>query len=793
MLESAPLNVLVLLAAVVVQGAVYVGFGDLLCRWLAGFRLVAARLPEVAFLFGFAGCALCGYAVLVISTSAAAVPVGVLLAALGIWIYAAQRVTSSELPPFLHRYREVRASKAFRIAIAMAILFAAAVGAYRMLWMLDLNTSRGVLFGANLWDDMRTIGFPVSIAAHGYPMRSPIAMETQLLYPLGIFVMAAGQIAWLPDIALPILIADTTWQAAFYAVTVLIVCGVLVETTGARLLLAATALLASSYNLWSLGPDTNWSWWNTYFGYYRHNSFYTTIGFRPYAGVLWISNHVVGFASLLVAAVWFAHRRHQRDWVVAVVFAAFTAATSVDMAAMGAVAASIALAPRFLGPLLKRHSVPPDVWRGIAVCAAATALVVLINLPALTGKVDSPYDILFPRLISPTYNVGMFTSHNLFYLLLLIIGTVMLRSFAAFRTLWAIPAVTGIAFSFLFEFHSIWFWRFTVASHLLFGLLCARQLDLLRSRAYAVVWLLTLVPGVVQLAEDVRPRFNSWTTPERVSAIRWLYGNTALNARVAEFREDEDSVVPDATLLRTGNRGGFRVYDRSHALIGYRIYADRMTALDAAVAYNDFVLISRKASEVDRFLTACGAPRPFENSAFRIYAIDNSCRSRMSSEDLQQPLRAYQRRVRIRSALGVNSDPYKLPMDLYQLYVIQHPEHISGFRRRLEYLWGASMWSSAAKWVEPVVAAHPKSAEANYSYAFSLHCGNIDLRKAIAHYDAAEAAGYPPFWTAYNRGAAYFLLKDYARARADLERAHSLDANHAQVRELLDKLSKAGK
>jgi hypothetical protein len=131
MLDSTPLNVLALLAALVIQAALYVGFGDLLCRWLAGFRLVGARLPEIAFLLGFAGCALCGYAVLIISTSAAAVPIGVLLAALGIWIYAARHVTSSDLPPFLIRYREVRSSRSFRIAVAMAILFAVGVGAYR--------------------------------------------------------------------------------------------------------------------------------------------------------------------------------------------------------------------------------------------------------------------------------------------------------------------------------------------------------------------------------------------------------------------------------------------------------------------------------------------------------------------------------------------------------------------------------------------------------------------------------------------------------------------------------------
>jgi len=792
MLDSSALNVLALIVALVAQAALYILSGEMLCRWLVGFRPCGARIPEFAFLLGYAGCALIGYLVLIFSTSAFAVPVGVLLAIVAIYVYKARDVTSVEPPPLLVRYREVRGERHFLTAIALAAVFALGVGGYRIPWLLDIHTANGTLLGTNVWDDARTVGFPITLAAYGYPLRSPIAMEMQLLYPLGTFVTAAGYIAWLPQIALPVIIADTMCQAAFYAIVVLIVCAVLVETTWARLLLAGTALIASSYNLWGLSPDTKSAWLNTFFGYYQRNNFYTTIGFRPYSGSIWISNHVVAFAALMMAALWFSKRRDHPDWVVALLFAMLAATSSVDMTTMGAVAATLVLAPRFFASLFRRKPLPTDVKRGIAICAVATALVLIINYPALTGKVDSPYDEAFPRLVTPAYNTGMFLSHNGFYLLLLIGGIALHRRFSAFRTPWAAAALTGVLFSFAFEFHSIWFWRFSAASHLVFGLLCARQLDLSRSRLYAGAWAVTLIPGIVQAVEDIRPRALYRTPAERASAIRWLYQNTPLYARVAEYRDQQGSVAPDVNMLRAGNHGGYRVYDRSHALIGYKDYSERMRSLDASLASNDYILISRDAREVEGVLEQCGADNKFQNARFRVYAVSSRCRDRLDDPDLYNRLYSYLTSIEMQAALGVNPDPYQLPMRLYQRYVILHPDHIRGFRRRLEYLWGAGMWPAAVQWIEPVVAAHPKLAEANYSYAYSLHCGNIDLRKAIAHYDAAEASGYAPFWTTYNRGAAYFQLKEYKAARINLERARAMDPNHADVRNLLDQMNKAG-
>ena len=96
---------------------------------------------------------------------------------------------------------------------------------------------------------MRTIGFPIALAAHGYPLRSPYAVDVVLPYPIGAFVFTSGHIALLPSLALHFLIADTVSATLFYSFVVLIVSAVIVQARIVQFLIAASGLISVTYNL----------------------------------------------------------------------------------------------------------------------------------------------------------------------------------------------------------------------------------------------------------------------------------------------------------------------------------------------------------------------------------------------------------------------------------------------------------------------------------------------------------------------------------------------------------------
>ncbi|MCZ2148691.1 MAG: tetratricopeptide repeat protein [Bryobacterales bacterium] len=777
---------------------VFLILGDTLCRWMGGFSPLRARLPEVAFLFGLPGYALFSYAALPFMLSARGIPAAVALGWLCVWLPRVREGANDAPPDFLKPYRQFRRTRAFLWSAGMLGLVCLAVCASRLPWMLGLSHGGDVLAGTGIFDDVRTLGFPISLAAYGFPLRSPLAAGMQLSYPLGAFLFTAGQIAWLPHLALPILVADSFLQAAFYSTAILLIAGILLSSSRGRMLLAAAASVSVSFNLWNLGLTSRLDWVNYFYGFFHSSGIYTTIGFTPFTGMLYIPNHALGFVSALLAVLWFTKAGGRPG--PALLWGSFTAAASMDMTFMAGLVCLLLVAPRLVGSLVRRSGLEPTVRNAVLVGGACFLVFVAVNFPALTGKVDAPFDPLFPVNRQFRYTIGMLMSADGPYFFLLALGAWLAGSTGQLGRRyggWVVAVLTGLAFSVLLEYHSIWFWRFSFAAHCLFGLLCAFQLEQLSKRkqmAYACVSCLVLAAGSLQFAGDIRDRwrFAPHASPGRQRAVRWIWDHTPLQARVAEYHPGEASFATGVEFLRTGNRAGFRVYDRSHPLIGYRQYEGAMHSLEAGIDSNDYILVTAESRRFAGLLGACGAPVAFEDGEVRVFAATPACREEFRRPELQRRLLDYQKQAYVRQSSEKVRDPGALPEQLLVDYVNKHPKEIGYLRRRLDALWEKGMFEQARRLIEPVLKSHPESAEANYSYAFTLHAGNLDVGKSIGYYDAAERAGYAAFWVHYNRAAALLKLGQYEKARENAERAVALDPSRTDARRLLESIPRAG-
>ncbi|MBL8176717.1 MAG: tetratricopeptide repeat protein [Bryobacterales bacterium] len=774
-------NIAVWLFCLLAQAAIFIAFGEWCALRLCGWRPARHGAPEFSFCLGFAAYALIGSVALAVARSARSVPLAVALVAVALWLYG--RRDTAQAPPAFAAYAAFRRTRAFRLSAVLLFVFAAAVTAARFPWLAELSTARGTAMGTLIFDDVRTIGFPLALAADGFPLRSPIAMQMELPYATAPFAWASGWMAWLPDIALPILLADVAAQTLFYGLTVLLAACAFVPVLPARVLLAATAFFGSSINLWDLGIKAEWPWVRFFFGYFRLNQMYTTIGWSPLTGNIWIPNHVLGFSAILLAAFCFLHLGNRR---LALLFAVFCAASSLDMTVMGLAAMGLLTALPVLRHIAKGVKPSEWVWPVVRICMTSAAALVLVNLPSLIGRVDSPYDPVFPINTVPQFNAGMGGSHYGLYALLFLTVCLVWRP-SPFRSVWIVPLITGFLFSWLFEYHSIWFWRFTFAGHFLFGMWFAVHFPAARQRLYAALWALILLAGVRQTYVNFEfgIRQGPWVTADKAAAMRWIETNTPLTAKVAEFRPEESNLVADPGFLRTGNRAGVRPYDRSHALVGFKEYKRRFAYLHVGIAANDYVLTPKAERDFIAVIEDCRAPRVFDNASLALFHIHAACRQRLQDESRRQSYIAWNDKLAMRQLLARNTDPSKLETGALREYVILHPGAMWLLRKRMEQLWEQGRAPEAAQILAPVVEAHPQLGEAHYSYAFSLTIAALDREKAILHFTKALEAGYPEFWVRYNRGSAYFALGKSAEARADLERACALDPKHADAARML--------
>ena len=751
--------------------------GEVVTRGCWGASPWRARLPEMAFLAGWAAYALVGWVVLLATGSAVPVlPVVVALCAAGTWfLRSGDRGNLAIWEP----YRQFRATVWGQAALAAAVMLAVCVGSVRLLWLLGMPAGGTVPLGTNIWDDMRTVGFPLSLAAHGYPLMSPYAVDIRLAYPVGAFLFPASVMVLEPSLALPSIVMDSFAAGLFYGLVVVVASSFARGHGLLRLLASLSAILSVSYNLWRIDLDRSSRWFDELYGYYKWNSYYTTVAWMPFNGMIWIPNHGIGFAAVVLVMLVFGFRRlpdrlERGEFSLCLLFAGYAAITSMDMTAMALVAGGLMLVSA--GWCEGRWTAWRLMWfrQGLGVCLAAFVLLSIVNWPTLSKQVDAQFETPFPLLTRPWFNVGVMLSTLGPYFLLLLLGLVLLRSrfWRAGGFLW-IPLLVTLWFCAVFEYHSIWYWRSTFAMHLLLGLLCAGVAAALGRRgkaAFAGLWILALFPGTGQTLHDVKgfseavPRLPM----AKGEAVRWIYRHTPLSARVVAFDRTGWSLAPDVNLLRTGDRAGKVVFDRIHPLIGYQAYLRRMSDLPAGIAANDYILYYNDRPEFSALLEMCGAPVVYENSQARIFHVDRGCRQRLKGPETA-PLMARYESARVRAeAKGV-------------------PLTSGAVRLKAEQFWATGRFADAVRFLTTVAEEEPGMAEAAYSLAFSYQ-GAGEQAKAIAMYTRALELGYAEFWVRYNRGAAYLDLGDKEKARRDLLRARELDSSHAGVRQLLTRL-----
>ncbi len=747
-----------LLIYTLLQAALYTWLGRGLFRVIGGIDLWAGRTPELAFLIGGNAAALLGYAVLIATTSAVPVLPACLLAAAALHALAHYRPRpQAPFPSIAERYREFRATSTGRLCLAAAMLFVILVSLHRIWWLLGWTADGSITLGTSVWDDLRTIGFPLTIAAHGYPMRSPQALGTILAYPLGAFTVSAGGVALLPRFALPIILADIACGAAAYALVVPFAAAALLQNRLMQWLVTLSGLISVSFNLWPVVANKHAPWFIALFGYFRKNAFETTVAWTPVYGNIWNQNHGIGFAAVLLAALLFRDPRVPRFFVY--LPALFAASASMDMTAMG-------LAGVGLWAVLYRDR--QQILAAAPIAVSAFVVLATTNALTLLGRTDFPNTSPFLWSTMPLYNIGVFACTLGIYVLLLAMAA---AQRAVARTAWMVPVLTGVLFSSVFTYYSIWYWRASLALHLLFAIWCGMSGEKLRSlalrRLFVAVWVIGLSLGAGQVLSEVSIgyRFRDRMPQDRRDIYAWIHRHTRLQDRVAAYLDSTGVLAPDVDFLRTGNRAGNSTYDRDHPLVGYESYRRRMAHLGEGIAAADYIVSWRETASFDTLLQACGANLAYQNKAGVVYAIGNECRGRIWSGLLTPQISGWRRD-----------------------WVTRHqPLNESNLRRDVEALWAKQAFAGAERLLQSIVQKHPFSGEAVYLQAITLQYLNRCPEALLLH-EKALANGYAEFWVRLNRGTCLVLLQQRDAARAELQRARELQSNHDGLNRLLEGL-----
>jgi hypothetical protein len=369
-----------LLACLVWQIVSYILIGESFGRAVSGFSPCRHRLPELAFVLGLPVYGVAGYLLLVFSGTARVVAPVLLCLALAVLFLKSGRQDSSPVAEAFTLYASFRETRWGQTALLAIVLFALLIGFYRVPWLIHLQGPAGTVVGTSIFpDEMRTLGIPLSLAAHGFPVRFPVATETIDSYPLAAFVYGGAQIAWLRTMPLAVLVADSVAATAFYGLVTLFVVTAGASSAPARLLAVLSAVFSVSFNLWNLSPSRNNPIFNKLWGYYTYNQMYTTIAWTPVSGLLWIMNHALAFTAAVAACFWFACFRdratHRIAWAPALTIGCFAMTSSVDMAVMIGCAVGAMLVFHLLVSRARGRPKAPWFWPAAGVvCASSVAI-----------------------------------------------------------------------------------------------------------------------------------------------------------------------------------------------------------------------------------------------------------------------------------------------------------------------------------------------------------------------------------------------------------------------------------
>jgi hypothetical protein len=345
-----------LAAFLVYQCLVYYYVGRLVkrtCRWHID---LAEGGFEICFLLGFVLYPILGYCLVLATQSAGSVPLGILMLC-GAWDLGLRQRSGAGRPEacptalsgLVEQYLDFRSSIAGKASLAVIPLLALALLAVRVQWLVQYNHGDTIAIGTHIWDDLRTIGNPLSLAAHGYPLRHPYAPDVLLAYPIGAFVFTAGHIAMFPKLVLPVVLGDSAVSAMFYGLMVYFTVSALARSSVVRCLGFASGIVSVSFNLWVLKPDPKAGWFDFLYGYYKTSHLYTTVAWMPFSGLMWVQNHVLGFAACVFAVLLVALCAKKGcsltrgELFVCGMFAVYCALTSMDMTVMGAISCGFML------------------------------------------------------------------------------------------------------------------------------------------------------------------------------------------------------------------------------------------------------------------------------------------------------------------------------------------------------------------------------------------------------------------------------------------------------------------
>lgn len=772
-------------AVLALQLALLVFVGDVTLR-LAGWESLWRRLPEFCFLIGLPTFGFCGYLLLAATTSALSILPGVItLALVAVWIvHRRPRGESLPLPDAVRAYETHRAT--CRMSWAVLLVLPVLILGARWNWLAHPVLNGQYPVGTLIADDARTIGFPLSLAAFGYPLHSPLSADSTLAYPLGPFQFAAGVMAAWPHLVLPAAVADTTVTALYYATVMVMAAAWLAGSDRLlNLLFSATCTVSVSLELNNVSAVTGQPWYKFWFGYAALGS--STVGGDVFQGLLWEPNHMLAFSIYVAATLLSAGARGKEAARLALVLVlcCFGAMASLDLTIWAIIGAAMWAA----WTAWRERRIP---WHIVLPMGVAILTFTLIAFPSLTGKMDG----FKPRLPSLEHKQWLFAAMVSTHGILILVALLAAPLVTSWQRIKLLLVAASVPTAFLLAFHygSFWFWRSTKILIPLLAVICTAMLTDLGTRKARLPLACLWVTGLLLGSMNTKQEFDwCWHSAPLVSSpvaegIEWVYSHTRLDARVAGWRVREGSLVPSTDYLRTGNRSGRVVFDRSQVVVGFKRTTELLSDLVRGIAFNDYVLYFRDDPEFEAILTACRAPAAFQNPGIVIYEVAGTCRAGLSSVEVAQAYRAFM--AASWRNLMAETDPTKLSDLDYIHYVKFRPDQAGLLaRRRAEALWAASRYPDASRFLEQLAEVAPDNGEIYYSWAFSLQAGGKP-RDALPKYDKALALGYAEFWVRYNRGCTLASLGETGRARLDLQRAVELDPAHAGAKTQLDALGK---
>jgi len=227
--------------------------------------------------------------------------VGIILALFATVLHKPGMATQSSWWDAYHeKLREFLRHPLGKAALAGVVLLGILCVITRLPWMLELRQHDTVSIGTGIYDDMRTIGFPIALAVKGFPLLSPYATTVGLHYPMGGFFFTGGVIATLHGNPLLPIQADIFVSVLFLVLTLLLVTVSVISQPSLRFLALLSMLITTAFDHRLIKHGWNERLFHFLYGYgIERPDWQTTLTWTTYTALLWLLNHAVAAVALL--------------------------------------------------------------------------------------------------------------------------------------------------------------------------------------------------------------------------------------------------------------------------------------------------------------------------------------------------------------------------------------------------------------------------------------------------------------------------------------------------------------